>query len=98
MHQTKKGNQWYFGMNVHSGGDKDTVLIHSVVTTAANVHDLTQAGELLHGDDEVVYDDDGYRASPNGTRWQMPQRISESRCGQANADPYQRLKREDCKI
>jgi len=50
MHQTKKGNQWYFGINVHIGVDKDSGLSHSVVTTAANVHDLTQAGELLHGE------------------------------------------------
>ena len=48
MHQTKKGNQWYFGMKVHIGVDKDTGLIHSVETTAANVHDLTPAAELLH--------------------------------------------------
>jgi transposase, IS5 family len=61
MHQTKKGNQWYFGMKVHIGVDKDSGLIHSVVTTAANVHDLTQAGELLHGDEAVVYGDAGYQ-------------------------------------
>jgi IS5 family transposase len=61
MHQTKKGNQWYFGMKVHIGVDKDSGLIHSVVTTAANVHDLTQAGELLHGDEAVVYGDSGYQ-------------------------------------
>ena len=61
MHQTKKGNQWYFGMKVHLGVDKDSGLIHSVVTTAANVHDLTPAAELLHGDEEVVYADAGYQ-------------------------------------
>jgi len=61
MHQTKKGNQWYFGMKVHIGVDKDSGLIHSVVTTAANVHDLTTAAELLHGDEEVVYGDAGPR-------------------------------------
>jgi len=47
MHQTKKGNQWYYGMKIHIGVDKDSGLIHSVVNTAANVHDLTPAGELL---------------------------------------------------
>ena len=57
MHQTKKGNQWYFGMKVHAGVDKDSGLIHSVVVTAANVHDLNPAAELLHGDEEVVYGD-----------------------------------------
>ncbi|SBO44711.1 IS5 family transposase [Cyanobium sp. NIES-981] len=61
MHQTKKGNQWYYGMKVHIGVDKDSGLIHSVVTTAANVHDLTPAAELLHGDEEVVYGDAGYQ-------------------------------------
>jgi IS5 family transposase len=49
MHQTKKGNQWYFGMKVHIGVDKDTGLIHSVETTAANVHDLTSAAKILNG-------------------------------------------------
>ena len=69
MHQTKKGNQWYhryaegfaYGMKVHIGVDKDSGLIHSVVTTAANVHDLTPAAELLHGDEEVIYGDAGYQ-------------------------------------
>jgi transposase, IS5 family len=61
MHQTKKGNQWYYGMKVHIGVDKDSGLIHSVVTTSANVHDLTPAAELLHGDEEVVYGDAGYQ-------------------------------------
>ena len=61
MHQTKKGNQWYYGMKVHIGVDKDSGLIHSVVTTAANVHDLTPAAELLHGDEVVVYGDAGYQ-------------------------------------
>ena len=61
MHQTKKGNQLYFGMKLHIGVDKDTGLIHSVVTTAANVHDLTPAAELLHGDEDVVYGDAGYQ-------------------------------------
>jgi IS5 family transposase len=61
MHQTKKGNQWYFGMKVHIGVDTDNGLIHSVETTAANVHDLTPAAELLHGDETVVYADAGYQ-------------------------------------
>jgi IS5 family transposase len=61
MHQTKKGNQWYFGMKVHIGVDKDSGLIHSVETTAANVHDLTPAADLLHGEETVVYADAGYQ-------------------------------------
>ena len=61
MHQTKKGNQWYFGMKVHLGVDSESGLIHSVETTAANVHDLTPAAELLHGEETVVYGDAGYQ-------------------------------------
>jgi IS5 family transposase len=61
MHQTKKGNQWYFGMKVHAGVDKDSGLSHSVVVTSANVHDLTPAAQLLHGYKEVVYADAGYQ-------------------------------------
>jgi IS5 family transposase len=61
MHQTKKGNQWYFGMKVHIGVDSESGLIHSVETTAANVHDLTPASELLHGEESVVYADAGYQ-------------------------------------
>ncbi len=61
MHQTKTGNQWYYGMKFHAGVDKDSGLIHSVVVTAANVHDLTPAAELLHADEEVVYADAGYQ-------------------------------------
>ena len=48
-------------MKVHIGVDKDSGLIHSVLTTAANVHDITPASELLHGDEEVVYGDTGYQ-------------------------------------
>jgi IS5 family transposase len=61
MHQTKKGNQWYFGMKVHIGVDADSGLIHSVQTTSANVHDLTPAPELLHGEETLVYADAGYQ-------------------------------------
>jgi IS5 family transposase len=61
MHQTKKGNQWYFGMKAHIGVDKDSGLIHSVETTSANVHDITRAAQLLHGEEEVVYGDVGYQ-------------------------------------
>lgn len=54
MHQTKKGNQWYFGMKVHLGVDSRTKLIHSVVATAANVHDSQVLPELLHGQETRV--------------------------------------------
>lgn len=49
MHQSKKGNQWSFGMKAHIGGDSRTPLIHSVAATAANVHDSQVLPKLLHG-------------------------------------------------
>ena len=60
MHQTKKGQQWYFGMKAHIGVDERTGLVHSVVTTAANVADVTQVGQLLHGREQTVFGDAGY--------------------------------------
>ena len=60
MHQTKKGNQWYFGMKAHIGADRDSKLVHTVVVTAANVADVTKTAELLHGDETQVYADAGY--------------------------------------
>jgi IS5 family transposase len=60
MHQTKKGNQWYFGMKAHIGVDSKTKLIHSVVATAANEHDKHALPELLHGNERRVYGDSAY--------------------------------------
>ena len=61
MHQTSKDKQWYCGMKVHIGMDRDSGLIYSVETTAAHVHDLTPAADLLHGEESVVYADAGYQ-------------------------------------
>ncbi len=61
MRQTKKGNQWHFGMKAHAGVDADSGLVHSVATTAANAHDVTQAHALLHGEETDVFADSGYR-------------------------------------
>lgn len=60
MHQTKKGNQWYFGMKLHIGADAETGLVHSAVGTAAKVHDITMVPELLHGGERHVHGDAGY--------------------------------------
>ncbi|MCC7097836.1 MAG: IS5 family transposase, partial [Thermomonas sp.] len=60
MHQTKKGNQWYFGMKAHIGVDVESGLVHTVTTTAANAADVTQTEHLLHGSEVVVYADAGY--------------------------------------
>ena len=61
MHQTKKGNQWHFGMKVHIGVDSVTGVVHSFTTTAANVHDVTEAHRLLHGGETMVWCDAGYQ-------------------------------------
>ena len=60
MHQTRKGNHWYFGMKAHIGVDRDSKLVHTVVVTAANVADITKTSELLHGEEQQVYADAGY--------------------------------------
>ena len=60
MHSTKKGNQFYFGMKIHVGVDRDTKLVHSLVTTPANVHDSNPVGELLHGGESGVWGDSAY--------------------------------------
>jgi len=76
MHQTKKGNQWFFGMKAHIGLDAESGIVHSVVATAANVGDITQAGALLHGEEEVAFGDAGYRGvnkreEAQGPRWHV---------------------------
>ena len=60
MRQTRKGKQYYFGMKLHIGVDAETGIVHSMVTTPANVHDVTQAGKLLHGAEKRVWGDAGY--------------------------------------
>ncbi len=74
MHQTKKGKQWYFGMKAHIGVDERTGLVHSVVSTAANVADVTEVENLLHGKERHVFGDAGYigaqkRAPKRGRRF-----------------------------
>ena len=61
MQQTKNSNRWHFGMKVNIGVYKESGLIHTVETTSANVHDITRAAQLLHGEEEVVYGDAGYQ-------------------------------------
>jgi IS5 family transposase len=60
MHQTKKGNQWYFGMKAHIGVDSQSKMIHAVAATAANVHDSQVLEDLLHGDETRVWGDSAY--------------------------------------
>jgi IS5 family transposase len=60
MHQTKKGNEWHFGMKAHIGVDAQSGLVHTVAGTAANVADISQTHALLHGQEKEVYADAGY--------------------------------------
>ncbi len=89
MHQTKKGNQWYFGMKAHIGADRDSKLVHTVVVTAANVADITQTAALLHGEETQVHADAGYtgvekRAEIVALERKMDWQIARKR-GQINA-------------
>jgi len=87
MHQTKKGNQWYFGMKAHIGADDESGLVHTVVSTAANVSDISQTAELLHGEESRVGADAGYvgvtkreemqkklQTMPHEVRWYIAKR------------------------
>lgn len=65
MHQTKKGNEWYFGMKVHAGVDAGSGYVHSITGTAANKHDVSETANLIREDDEVVYGDSGYLGAAN---------------------------------
>jgi transposase, IS5 family len=60
MHQTRKGQQWYFGMKLHIGVDSQSGLAHSAVVTSANVHDKHPLPALLHGNERRVYGDSAY--------------------------------------
>jgi IS5 family transposase len=76
MHQTKKGNQWYFGMKAHIGVDVDSGLVHTVTTTPANEPDVEEVEFLLHGKEQVVHADAGYvgaqtRVPRKGLRWEI---------------------------
>ena len=72
MHQTKKGKQWHFGMKAHIGVDAESGLVHTVIGTAANVNDVTQAGALLHGQETAAFGDAGYRGVEKRSEAQGP--------------------------
>ena len=84
MHQTKKGNQWHFGMKAHIGVDADSGLVHTVIGTAANACDVTQGHGLLHGEESVVFADAGYqgavkRPEATGVAWHVAMRPGKRR-------------------
>ena len=72
MHQTKKGNQWYFGMKAHVGVDSQSKLIHSLAATSANVHDSRMLPELLHGNETRVWGDSAYAGQTEVIRKAAP--------------------------
>jgi transposase, IS5 family len=86
MHQTKKGNQWYFGMKAHTGVDKDSGLVHTVGISAANLHDSQAMNELLHGQETALWGDSAYQskerqqtAEENGLAWHVNVKASRHR-------------------
>jgi IS5 family transposase len=82
MCQTRKGNQWYFGMKAHIGVDSATKVIHTVVATAANVADCTILPDLLHGNETRVWGDQAYRGQREAMRKVAPaaQDFTNRRC------------------
>ena len=96
MHQTRKGQQWYFGMKLHIGVDSQSGLAHSAVVTAANVHDKHPLPDLLHGDERRVYGDSAYASqkaliqakAPNAQGLHQPARAQ----GGGEVDEVERAK------
>ena len=104
MHQSKKGNQWHFGMKAHIGADADSGLVHTVRGTAANVNDVVEANSLLHGEETDVFGDAGYQGAHKrpdakvGVRWHVAMRpgkrraLDKSHPIEALVDQAERLK------
>lgn len=93
MHQTRKGNQWFFGMKMHIGADSQSKLIHSVVVTPANVHDKHALPDLLHGQERRVYADAGYAGQQDLIHELAPQAkafVNERAYGGKKLTPRQR--------
>ena len=72
MHQTKKGNQWYFGLKTHIGVDSKEGHVHSVATTAASVADKHMLPDLLHGEERKVLGDGGYQGQTEAIKQAAP--------------------------
>ena len=101
MRQTKKGNEWHFGMKLHIGVDSETGVVHSVSTTPANVHDVTETPRLLHGGETRVWGDAGYQGvhkRPENrdleVEWQVAMRPGQRRKLEAGSDEAAREKRK----
>jgi len=85
MHQSKKGNQWYFGMKAHIGVDAESGLVHTVRGTSGNVNDVVEANALLHGEESDVFADAGYQGAHKrpdarkGVTWHVAMRPGKRR-------------------
>ena len=96
MKQSKKGNQWYFGMKAHIGVDAQSGLVHTVRGTAGNVNDVVEANSLLHGQESEAWGDAGYQGAAKrpdakaGVRWNIAMRPGQ-RKQLDPAKPVQRL-------
>ena len=104
MHQTKKGNQWYFGMKAHIGVDAESGVVHTVRGTSANVNDVVEANSLLHGEESDAFGDAGYQGvekrpdAKTEVRWHTAMRPGKRRaldkstpCGEL-ADKIEKIK------
>src|SRR3546814_15445259 len=85
MRQTKKGQQWYFGMKAHIGVDVESGLVHTVTTTPANVGDVTEVDKLLHGQEQKVYADACYQGAEKRVPKQGRQRYVAAKAGSLKA-------------
>jgi IS5 family transposase len=104
MHQSKKGNQWYFGMKAHIGVDAESGLVHTVRGTSGNVNDVVEANALLHGQESHVFADAGYQGAHKrpdareGVTWHVAMRpgkrkaLDKSRRSHGLIDEIERLK------
>ena len=99
MKQTKKGNQWYFGMKVHIGADAASGCVHSAEMTSANVHDSVVIDALLHGEEEIAFGDSAYASNERSLEaersegdvvWATPFKRKK---GQALTDEQRRINR-----
>jgi IS5 family transposase len=104
MHQSKKGNQWYFGMKAHIGVDAESGLVHTVRGTSGNVNDVVEGNALLHGEESEVFADAGYQGAHkradarDGVNWHVAMRpgkraaLDKTRRSHELIDELERLK------
>ena len=94
MHQTKKGNQWYFGAKLHVGVDAGSGMVHSLTVTSANVPDSSEAVNLIREDDEVVYGDSAYCALEKHEEFKNDKRFPKLEVRTNSQKPYRKNKWE----